>query len=101
MTAESLQEIAALQKEIITNVIDYIKPGGILMYSTCTMNPGENEKMAAWICETFGFVKVPMAGEMPAELKAEAGRGMIQLLPGIHETDGFFFARLKKGESPA
>lgn len=101
VTAESLQEIAALQKEIITNVIDYIKPGGILMYSTCTMNPDENEKMAAWICETFGFVKVSMAGEMPAELKAEAGRGMIQLLPGIHETDGFFFARLKKGESPA
>ena len=100
MTAESLQEIVKLQKEIITNVIDYIKPGGILMYSTCTMNPGENEKMVSWICETFGFSRVRMAGELPEALKAEAEQGMIQLLPGLHETDGFFFARLKKGESP-
>lgn len=100
VTAESLQEIGALQKEIITNVIDYIKPGGILMYSTCTMNPGENEEMVSWICEAFGFVRVSMAKELPAALKAEAEQGMIQLLPGIHETDGFFFAKLKKGESP-
>ena len=33
-------------------------------------------------------------------IEAQAGRGMIQLLPGIHETDGFFFARLKKGGEP-
>ena len=100
VTRESLTEIVQLQKEIITNVIDYIKPGGILMYSTCTMNPGENEKMVSWICETFGFSRVRMAGELPEALKAEAEQGMIQLLPGLHETDGFFFARLKKGESP-
>lgn len=101
VTAESLKEIEALQKEIITNVIDYIKPGGILMYSTCTMNPGENEKMVSWICETFGFSRAPMAGKLPAALTAEAEKGMLQLLPGLHETDGFFFARLKKGERPA
>lgn len=101
VTAESLKEIGKLQKEIITNVIDYIKPGGILMYSTCTMNPGENEEMVSWICETFGFEKVSMEKELPAALKAEAEKGMIQLLPGIHETDGFFFAKLRKGESPA
>lgn len=100
VTAESLKEIEALQKDIITNVVNYIKPGGILMYSTCTMNPGENEEMAAWICETFGFVKVSMEEELPAALKEEAKQGMVQLLPGIHETDGFFFAKLKKGESP-
>lgn len=70
------------------------------MYSTCTMNPGENEEMVSWICEAFGFVRVSMAKELPAALKAEAEQGMIQLLPGIHETDGFFFAKLKKGESP-
>ncbi|MDE7199528.1 MAG: methyltransferase domain-containing protein, partial [Lachnospiraceae bacterium] len=101
VTAQSLTEIVNLQREIITNVIDYIRPGGILMYSTCTMNPGENEEMVGWICETFGLEKVSMAEELPEPLKEEAEQGMVQLLPGIHETDGFFFAKFRKKESPA
>lgn len=96
VTRESLQEIQVLQKEIITNVIDYIKPGGTLLYSTCTLNPAENEKMAAWICETFGFERKSMAGQLPDALKDGAKSGMLQLLPGIHESDGFFMAKLIK-----
>lgn len=96
VTRESLQEIQVLQKEIITNVIDYIKPGGTLLYSTCTLSPAENEKMAAWICETFGFVRESMAGQLPDALKDAAKGGMLQLLPGIHESDGFFMAKLIK-----
>lgn len=96
VTRESLAEIQKLQKEIITNVIDYIKPGGILMYSTCTMNPGENEEMAAWISETFGLEPTGMEDSLPAGLAQDAKRGMLQLLPGIHETDGFFLAKLRK-----
>ncbi len=96
VTRESLQKIQVLQKEIITNVIDYIKPGGMLLYSTCTLNPAENEKMAAWICETFGFERESMAGQLPDALKDGAKSGMLQLLPGIHEADGFFMAKLIK-----
>lgn len=99
VTRESLEEIQKLQKEIITNVIDYIRPGGILMYSTCTMNPGENEEMAAWICETFGLERVPMEDRLPAALAKDTKDGMLQLLPGIHETDGFFLAKLRKPEN--
>lgn len=101
VSAESLREITGLQREIITNVIDYIKPGGVLMYSTCTMNPGENEQMVEWICESFGMEKVSMARDLPEALGTEAEQGMIQLLPGIHEADGFFFAKLRKRENPA
>lgn len=101
VTKESLAEIVALQREIITNVIDYIKPGGILMYSTCTMNPGENEGMAAWIRETFGLEPVSMEDRLPAVLAGEAKQGMLQLLPGVHETDGFFLAKFRKRENPA
>lgn len=93
VTRESFKEIQALQKEIITNVIDYLKPDGTLLYSTCTLNPEENEKMAAWICESFGFERVSMAQWLPDALKDEAEGGMLQLLPGIHEADGFFMAR--------
>ena len=96
VTKESLKEIRKLQEEIITNVIEYIKPGGILMYSTCTMNPGENEEMAAWICETFGLEPVSMRDRLPAALAEEAGQGMVQLLPGVHKTDGFFLAKFRK-----
>lgn len=98
VTRESLEEIQVLQKDIITNVIDYIKPGGILLYSTCTLNPGENEKMVEWICQTFGLERVSMAGQLPDALKDEAENGMLQLLPGIHESDGFFMAKLLKKE---
>jgi 16S rRNA (cytosine967-C5)-methyltransferase len=96
VTKESLAEIQTLQKDIITNVINYIKPGGIMMYSTCTMNPGENEEMAAWICETFGLEPVDMKDRLPVALTKETGEGMLQLLPGVHETDGFFLAKLRK-----
>lgn len=98
VTRESLKEIQVLQKDIITNVIDYIKPGGTLLYSTCTLNPGENGEMVEWICRTFGMERVSMAGQLPDVLKDEAESGMLQLLPGIHESDGFFMAKLMKKE---
>lgn len=80
VTEESLQQIEELQREIIRNVVRYVKPGGTLMYSTCTINAGENEKMVEWICEQLAFEK----------------NRMVQLLPGIDETDGFFYARLRR-----
>lgn len=70
------------------------------MYSTCTMNPGENEGMVEWLCKTFGFVPVGMEEQLPAALAEEGAGGMLQLLPGIHGTDGFFMAKLRKREIP-
>lgn len=98
VTRESLEQIQVLQKEIITNVVDYIKPGGILLYSTCTINPAENEEMAVWISSAFGLESVSMAENLPSVFEKEAGRGMLQLLPGIHGTDGFFMAKFRKPE---
>lgn len=96
ITKESLEEIVSLQKDIIKNVVRYVKPGGIMMYSTCTMNPTENEQMVQWICDKFGFRSVSMEDVMPKQLQEEAKKGYIQLLPGIHNTDGFFLAKLRK-----
>ncbi len=80
VTKESLGEIVALQKKIIENSWRYVKPGGILLYSTCTIHRGENEEMVKWIVENFPF-------------EQEASN---QILPGIAESDGFFYARLKR-----
>jgi 16S rRNA (cytosine967-C5)-methyltransferase len=73
-----------------------VKPGGALMYSTCTINRAENEDMVTWICQEYGFTPESMAEHMPEALKTEAERGYLQLLPGIHQTDGFFMAKLRK-----
>ena len=96
VTPESVQQVVQLQKEIVGNVIQYLKPTGTMMYSTCTMNPAENEEMVDWICKEFGMETVSMAQYMPGTLKEEADKGYLQLLPGIHGTDGFFIAKLRK-----
>jgi len=75
----------------------YVKPGGILMYSTCTINKEENEENAREICERFGFVPALEEALVPEALRTDMKEGgWLQLLPGIHACDGFFIARLKK-----
>ncbi len=55
VTKQSLDEIVALQKSIIDNAVRYVKPGGVLVYSTCTMRRAENDKNAEYIASHEGF----------------------------------------------
>lgn len=96
VTPQSVNEVITLQKDILKNVANYVKPDGILMYSTCTINPLENEKMIEWFCDLFPFELEDMSGYLPQPLKEAGTRGMVQLLPAVHATDGFFFARLRR-----
>ena len=96
VTPESIQQVVQLQKEIIGNVVKYLKPDGTMMYSTCTMNPAENQEMVEWICTEYGMETQSMAQNMPEVFREEAEQGYLQLLPGIHRTDGFFIAKLRK-----
>lgn len=109
VSPQSLQEIVELQKEIISHSWQYVKPGGILLYSTCTIHREENEGMVQWILEHFPFDPVPLAGSIPDVLEGERQQigglcgqteGCIQLLPGFMEADGFFFAKLRRRETP-
>ena len=95
-TPESMEQVIQLQREILGNVIRYLKPTGTMMYSTCTMNPAENEEAVEWICREYDMETVSMAHNMPETLREAADRGCLQLLPGIHGTDGFFIAKLKR-----
>jgi len=79
-TPEGLESIQELQRKIIDSSWQYVKPGGVLLYSTCTIHRGENEDMVQWICENYPF-------------EEEESK---QLLPGFMECDGFFFARLRR-----
>ncbi len=99
VTPESMEELVSLQKEIVGNVVQYLKPEGTMIYSTCTMNPKENEEMVGYICRAYGMETESMEQVLPEGLREETGCGYLQLLPGIHGTDGFFLARLKKARA--
>ena len=75
------------------------KPGGTLLYSTCTVNRKENGENAAWFLEQFPFEAVSLDELLPDELKSgETAKGQLQLIPGVHKTDGFFLAKFRKTE---
>lgn len=95
ISKESLDSLVKLQREILDAVHKYVKPGGILLYSTCTINKQENEDNVTWLTENYSFETESLSAYLPDELKAGED-GVMQLLPGIHETDGFFIARLRK-----
>lgn len=98
ITKQMTKDIVTLQKEIVTTVQEYVKPGGILIYSTCTIHKKENEDMFQWITENFDFTPEHITPYLPSELHtASAKEGYLQLLPGIHPTDGFFMAKFRKG----
>lgn len=97
MTKESLRELVKLQRGILSNAVKYVKPGGILVYSTCTINPAENEENFIWIQENYGFSPVDFSEELPRNLRIETAKhGYVQLLPGIHPCDGFFVGKLRR-----
>ncbi len=97
LSQDKLNDLIVLQKEILQTVWNYVKPGGILVFSTCTINKEENEEMVRWFLEKFPFTLESLDDYLPQELQKQGGEsGFLQLLPGVHETDGFFLARLKR-----
>ena len=97
ISEEGMKDLVKLQREILANAVQYVKHGGTLIYSTCTINPAENEENFRWILDHFDFEAVDITKELPKDLKIEtAQEGFIQLLPGIHPCDGFFIGKLRR-----
>ena len=96
LTSDSLKDVCQLQRQILETVWRYVKKDGILMYSTCTINKEENEKQVQWIVENLPFEVVSIRNELPEEVKADESEYGLQLLPGVHETDGFFLCKLRR-----
>jgi len=97
MDEGSLSELAKLQREILSVVHRYVKPGGILVYSTCTINPEENEENVRWFLEQFDFEPVSLNGTLCDTLRGDTtAQGYLQLLPGVHKSDGFFISKFRR-----
>lgn len=100
ITKEQMDSLVTLQRDILSVVWRYVKPGGILLYSTCTINKEENQKNTEWFLEHFPFEPVSIEGRFGEGLHEESmKKGMLQLLPGIHQGDGFFIALMKRLET--
>ena len=87
--------MSALQKTILRAAATAVKPGGLLIYSTCSLEPEENdEQVDAFLADNPNFViDPPPEGSVSADL-LDAGR--LRVLPQRHGTDGAFAARLRR-----
>ena len=91
---DTMKDLPALQLQILCNNASYVRPGGMLLYSTCTLVRGENEGVVEAFLEKhpdYHLESLPLPSVFP---KNESG--MLALVPGEYDTDGFFIARLRR-----
>ena len=91
---DQMKELPALQLQILKKQAEYVKRGGVLLYSTCTLVRAENEGVVeAFLAERDDFVAEPL--NLP-EVFPKNTTGMLALIPGEYDTDGFFIAKLRR-----
>jgi SAM-dependent methyltransferase len=96
--------IGKWSREILENAARYVKPGGRLLFSTCTVDPLENEENREWFLEGHPeFTAADLSERLRTIAGTPAGahlqEGFCLLLPGQFPSDGFFFTLLKKKEA--
>jgi 16S rRNA (cytosine967-C5)-methyltransferase len=93
-----IQRLSELQMQILENAASYLKPGGVLVYSTCTLTREENETVVEnFVTRHKQFELEDAAGYLPNTAKHMVRGRYFQALPQRDNTDGFFAARMRKG----
>lgn len=89
-TREDIDNLPDLQYRILCTAMRYVKTGGTLMYSTCTLNPAENSQ----VCDRFlaEHPQFSAVTPLPELERSVPGENYLTLMPHIHSTDGFFLA---------
>ncbi|MBI5324135.1 MAG: 16S rRNA (cytosine(967)-C(5))-methyltransferase RsmB [Ignavibacteriae bacterium] len=94
---EDIQVLQEIQRKILLNAVHHVKPGGVILYSTCTTEPEENMDNIKWFLEIFpNFELEPAEKYLTPEVCTD---GFLQTFPHKHYIDGAFAARLKKKEN--
>lgn len=92
MTPEKIESLVRLQRAILINAASYVKLGGTLIYSTCTLTQAENQDNMKWFLSEFSDFEM-----IPIGIKEDEDKPLGFLLkPWVTDTDGFFVAKLRK-----
>ena len=92
-----IKELVRLQQQILTAAGQYVKPGGKLVYSTCTISREENEGQREWILAHLPFSSISIEGRLGAAVQEDTLKdGYVQLLPDRYPCDGFFIAAFRR-----
>lgn len=95
---DEIYSLMSLQREILTVGAKYVKSGGTLVYSTCTISKLENEDNISWFINNFPFELEDINCYLPEKLKCKE-KGYVQILPTDYNTDGFFIAKLRRKDN--
>ena len=92
-----VKRLAELQSKILQRVVRYLKPGGILVYATCTLTMDENEGVVKeFLQREKGMILEDAASILPGDAKGMTRGKFFLALPHKHDTDGFFAARIRR-----
>lgn len=93
-----IQELARLQKELLSVAVKLVKPGGRIVYSTCTLLPAENQAVVQEVIRESGGIVTQddIRGELPDVMVPYATATELVLTPELFDTDGFYMTRLKR-----
>lgn len=94
---QEAMKLPELQLKMLETASASLRPGGVLIYSTCTIHRAENEEVVdAFLRRNPAFHRGSLAPLLPLDWQKDEEGGMIQLLPPRHGTEGFFLARLER-----
>ena len=90
---DEIGELCSLQYEMIKAAAAYLKPGGVMVYSTCTLEPEENEGVVNRFIDSNSEYSIePAEWLIPVQLRDTIpGDGMVRLYPNMHAVDGFLW----------
>ncbi len=96
-TLKDLPRLAALQARILDRAASRVRPGGILVYATCTLSRAENEQVVEGFLDRHGdFVVEDAAAHLPETTRSMTAGRYLLALPHRHDTDGFFAVRMRR-----
>ena len=94
-TPDKIEELSRLQTDLLKQVATWVKPQGILVYATCTLNLLENEKVIKSFLATHPHWSIEIPPSFSG-LNFATAEGWLKIFPQRHNMDGFFLVRLKK-----
>lgn len=97
---DDIQNLQKIQKQLLNTAANYVKPGGVLVYSTCTLLQEENEEVVNTFLQNHpSFNAQVLQPFLPEPLKNEVSSHCLTLYPHKQGGDGFFIARMKRNET--